>query len=164
MLAQLVRDARQQFVEGLLTGRQQDVGVAALRHAAARLGPVGQPVALDHRDPVGMVREHMGREQPGQARPDDDGVPPPPRDVPVPFTVSNNVLPLVRRDPWPTSMTRRDAADLPESYDLARSDRSLGSGRAPWNAPATRLPRTPYTRTGPPPGGRPGHGRGTVRR
>ena len=64
---QVIGQAGQQLLEGLLPAGQQPVDVLALRNAPTRLGSVRQSVALDHDDGGEPVGQHPGREQPGHA-------------------------------------------------------------------------------------------------
>jgi hypothetical protein len=64
---QLVQHAGQHGLQRLLAGSEQDVRVPALWHAGAWPRLLGRAVPVDDRDPIGVLGQHLRREQPGEA-------------------------------------------------------------------------------------------------
>ncbi len=72
---QFSQEARQQRLHGHLPALEQDMGMAALRHAGPRLGALREPVALDDGHPVGVSGERVRRQEPREAPTHDHRMP-----------------------------------------------------------------------------------------
>jgi hypothetical protein len=68
------RNTGEEPLDDLMASGEQAVRVAALGDAFPVLGAVGERVSLDERHPREMLREDSGREEPGDAAPNDERV------------------------------------------------------------------------------------------
>jgi hypothetical protein len=73
-LDDFVEHARVVGIELTIAAGQQAMRMAALGHALARLADGRPRVALDHSDAVVVVAEGAGSREPGETRPEDDGM------------------------------------------------------------------------------------------
>jgi hypothetical protein len=60
-------EVREELAEYLHSLRQEAMHVVALRHASARFGSPGEPIAIDERDCLEAVRKDARRKQSGDA-------------------------------------------------------------------------------------------------
>ena len=58
---ELICQSGKQLLQDVAAAQEQDMRMAGLRHALARLRPLGTPVALDQRDLLEMVRQDASR-------------------------------------------------------------------------------------------------------
>ena len=73
VLHEVLGEAGEVALNDLLTGREEDVEMAALRHAAAMSGAVREAVLFEDENLIEAVREDTRGEQAAHAGADDDG-------------------------------------------------------------------------------------------
>jgi hypothetical protein len=74
-LDEIKLDAGEQTFERAMSARKESMCMARLRRARARLGRVGQSVAIEHDDLLEMGRDGLGRGEASHPGADDDGLP-----------------------------------------------------------------------------------------